>query len=360
MPTKQSKLLMVKPLIREEDMNKQFVDLLRCPITGQKLRPVLTHNDQRSASAKAVDQKEYHSTYLETIDGVHQYPIINDIPRFVTGENYASNFGVQWNKFAKTQLDSFSGLPITENRFFAATGWNKSELKGKWILDVGCGAGRFAEIAASSGANIIALDYSSAVDACRKNLKEYKNVHVIQGDIYCLPLAFEAFDYIYCLGVLQHTPNVKLAFESLDPHLKPGGLMCVDYYLKRFRSMMNYKYLLRPITKRMDAARLFNILEATTPVMLKVSQLLNKLPIVGKPLSRFVPVKNYTGLWGLSASQLLIWALLDTFDNLAPAYDNPQRPKTVKQWMNGLGYKNILVFHSSHLVARGQKKNFSE
>ena len=102
MPTKQSKLLMVKPLIREEDMNKQFVDLLRCPITGQKLRPVLTHNDQRSVSAKAVDQKEYHSTYLETIVGVHQYPIINDIPRFVTGENYASNFGVQWNKFAKT------------------------------------------------------------------------------------------------------------------------------------------------------------------------------------------------------------------------------------------------------------------
>ena len=134
---------MVKTLIKEENMIKEFVDQLRCPITGQKLRPVLTHNDLSSASTKGVGQKEYRSAYLETIDGVHQYPIINHIPRFVTGENYASNFGVQWNKFAKTQLDSFSGLMITENRFFAATGWNKSSMKGKWILDLGCGAGRF-------------------------------------------------------------------------------------------------------------------------------------------------------------------------------------------------------------------------
>ena len=84
----------------------------------------------------------------------------------------------------RLSLIAFLGYRLQKIVFFAATGWNKSELKGKWILDVGCGAGRFAEIAASSGANIIALDYSSAVDACRKNLKEYKNVHVIQGDIY--------------------------------------------------------------------------------------------------------------------------------------------------------------------------------
>ena len=37
----------------------------------------------------------------------------------------------------------------------------------------------FAEIALSSGANVVALDYSSAVNACYLNLKEHPNLHVV-------------------------------------------------------------------------------------------------------------------------------------------------------------------------------------
>ena len=62
-------------------------------------------------------------------------------------------------------------------------------MNGSWVLDAGCGAGRFAEIALSSGANVVALDYSSAVNACYLNLKEHSNLHVVQGDIYALPFA---------------------------------------------------------------------------------------------------------------------------------------------------------------------------
>ena len=35
-----------------------------------------------------------------------KYEIINNIPRFVKSDNYANSFGLQWNKFRKTQLDS--------------------------------------------------------------------------------------------------------------------------------------------------------------------------------------------------------------------------------------------------------------
>ena len=38
------------------------------------------------------------------------------IPRFVQSENYAKAFGMQWNKFKKTQLDSFTKQPISYNR----------------------------------------------------------------------------------------------------------------------------------------------------------------------------------------------------------------------------------------------------
>ena len=61
-------------------------------------------------------------------------------------------------------MDSYSGQSISSDRFWMATGWTKEEVEGKWILDVGCGSGRFAEVALEAGAKVIAIDYSSAVD----------------------------------------------------------------------------------------------------------------------------------------------------------------------------------------------------
>ena len=45
-----------------------------------------------------------------------KYRIVNNIPRFVNRDNYSNDFGKQWNKFPKTQLDSYSGLNISEKR----------------------------------------------------------------------------------------------------------------------------------------------------------------------------------------------------------------------------------------------------
>ena len=80
-----------------------------------------------------------------------RYPIIAFVPRFVPPENYATSFGFQWNRFRHTQLDSFTGQPITRDRFFAHSGWTERDMAGRWTLDVGCGAGRFAEVALGAG-----------------------------------------------------------------------------------------------------------------------------------------------------------------------------------------------------------------
>ncbi len=94
-------------------------------------------------------------------------PIIGGIPRFVRQESYAESFGFQWNRFRQTQLDSHSGRDISRDRFLTATGWQPESLAGKTVLDAGCGAGRFAEIALSFGATVFAVDYSRAVEACQ-------------------------------------------------------------------------------------------------------------------------------------------------------------------------------------------------
>ena len=83
---------------------------------------------------------------------------------------------MQWNYFSKTQLDSHSGFPISSDRFWKATGWKPEHLKDQWVLDIGCGSGRFAEIALKAGAKLVALDYSNAVESNYKNNHQY---HII-------------------------------------------------------------------------------------------------------------------------------------------------------------------------------------
>ena len=89
---------------------------------------------------------------------------------------------------------------MSRHRFLQATGWGPESLEGLTVLDVGCGAGRFTEIALSLGATVFAVDYSRAVEACRQNFPSHPNLHVVQGNIYSLPFPENGFDAIYCLG----------------------------------------------------------------------------------------------------------------------------------------------------------------
>ncbi len=194
-------------------MKTELLELLRCPNTGQRL-----HLEGANENPLEIDAGS-----LVSEDGQHRYPVLGGIPRFVPQSNYADNFGMQWNHFAKTQLDSHSGHSISADRFWKATDWSPTEMKNQWVLDVGCGSGRFAEIALSTGAKVVGLDYSSAVDACYANLKHHPNLHVVQGDIYALPFAPESFQFVYSLGVRQHTPDVAKAFAALPPMVRRGG-----------------------------------------------------------------------------------------------------------------------------------------
>ena len=105
-------------------------------------------------------------------DSNKEIPIVNYIIRITSKEGYVSNFGLQWNTFKSTQLDSFSGFPLTANRFWTNTKWKPDDLKGKTVLEVGYGAGRFTEIMLNSGANVVSVDMSNAVDVNYKNNSE--------------------------------------------------------------------------------------------------------------------------------------------------------------------------------------------
>jgi SAM-dependent methyltransferase len=318
-------------------MNTELLNCLVSPLNGE----TLTYDAEKMC--------------LITEDGLTRIPISNNVPRFVSNSNYADNFGMQWKKFSRTQMDSYSGQPISFERFWNATGWDKEALYGKLVLDVGCGSGRFAEVALNAGAFVVALDYSSAVDACYDNLLHYPGLLVIQADVYNLPFKLETFDFIYSLGVLQHTPNPEIAFAKLIQPLKKGGHLCVDFYEKSFKSALLPKYWLRPFTKRMNKEKLFKLLNNRINGLMYSSRLLSKTPLIGHLLKRLIPVANYDGIHPLDENQILEWALLDTFDWLSPEFDNPQNSKTILGWFEKNDLKEIEILKAGHLVGRGIK-----
>lgn len=324
-------------------MHPGLLDILRCPRTGGHLQ---------------LGDALYREGRIETgclisDGGQYRYPIINFIPRFVPQSTYADSFGFEWNKFRTTQLDSCSGHPISADRFWRATAWSKEDVAGKWTLDAGCGAGRFAEIALRAEAHLVAIDYSSAVDACYANLGNFPNLHVVQADIFSLPFAVGQFNFVYSLGVLQHTPDVHKAFDSLLSMLAGGGRICVDFYEKSWKSSLLPKYWLRPLTKHVPKARLLTILQHLVPGLLLFSEQLNRVPFAGGYLRRAVPVANYSDILPLDAQQQLEWSLLDTFDWLSPKYDNPQDAQTVRRWLEEASLESVAVLKAGHLVARG-------
>lgn len=321
-------------------MRKELLEILCCPACRGDLR---------------LDGDGESGTLACTACGA-VYPIVRSIPRFVPAENYAGNFGLQWNRFPRTQLDSHSGHPISRDRFFSQSDWNPAEMKGKRVLDVGCGAGRFAEVAVGTGAHVVAIDFSAAVDAARNNLEGKGTIDFLQADAYRLPFRPGSFDYVYCFGVLQHTPDPRAAFHAILEPLRPGGQIAVDLYPKLWQTLFWPKYWLRPLTRRMRRERLFRLVERVVPYLLPVSRAVGRVPVLGRQLRYLVPVMNYEGAYPLTEAQLREWAVLDTYDMFSPVHDHPQTPATLRSWLSEAGVVDAEVFRRGFLVARGRRK----
>jgi 2-polyprenyl-3-methyl-5-hydroxy-6-metoxy-1,4-benzoquinol methylase len=280
------------------------------------------------------------------------YPVVNGVARFVQREHYTESFGLQWNVHRKTQLDSYTGLPLSRNRLFQVSGWPQ-DLRGQTILEAGSGAGRFTEVLVSTGAQVLSFDLSTAVDANQANNGHHHNLLIFQADMSDIPVQPLSMDKVVCLGVLQHTPDPAAAFRCLSKHVRPGGELVVDIYAARLRALISWKYVLRPLTKRADRGRLYRIIAAVTPSLVPLSAWLYRL--VGRVGARLLPIVQYDHL-GLPSALNREWAVLDTFDMYAPAHDHPQTLNTVRRWYEEAGFVAVSAAYGPNgIIARGRR-----
>jgi SAM-dependent methyltransferase len=284
-------------------------------------------------------------------------PVKNGVIRFRTDDGYNDSFARQWKLFQLNQYDSFNGTRITRDRYLRETGWPDTGLVGEYILEAGCGAGRFTEILAGTGANLLSIDYSSAVEVSAEQNAHSINTVFAQADILDLPFRPQAFDRVFCHGVIQHTPNPTKAFESLSTLVKPGGRLSIDVYLKdgKIRPWKS-KYLWRWWTTRVAPERLMAFLEWFIPKWLPLDTLVKRTPILGNYFGAIIPCWNYF-YTDLPKAEKVRWAILDTFDALAPAYDIPVTIKDVEAWFRNASYEDVEVREGGNgVVGNGRRR----
>jgi len=276
----------------------------------------------------------------------HEFPVVRGVARFVPPNNYADSFGYQWHRYSTTQLDR-TGRQQSENDFAVRTGLRPADLKGKMVLDVGCGMGRFAEVATRWGANVVGIDLSNAVEKAVQNLAD-RDFLGLQADVFRLPFAPESFDCIYSVGVLHHTPNCEEAFSALPRLLKPGGVIAIWLY-SGYNKWYRFSDQYRKITHRVSIRALHRIIRVAVPFLYGVDRGLRKIPLAGPPVAGLV---NH--VFPVSRNPDPETRVLDTLDWYSPRYQSKHTYEEVFRWFEKCGLESLNVGELS-ISVRGRR-----
>jgi len=284
-------------------------------------------------------------------------PVVRYLPRFVASDSYAASFGFQWNRFDRLQVDKFMHNDLSRDRFYATTGW-PARLEGQRILEAGCGSGRFTQLALETGAEVCSFDLSSAVDAAWRNNAGSPKLTLFQASIYEIPLRKESFDKIFCMGVLQHCPDVRGAFLALLPFLKPGGEVVIDVYEKK-SGFPKLKYIARPFFRPLGTKGTYRVLSWIVPAAFEMKKALHRIPAVGPELAALIPIGPLShaerGLHYTNA-ELKQVKILSALDMLSPVYDQPQRMEDVRRWFEKAQLIDVKIRHGYNGInAKGKR-----
>jgi ubiquinone/menaquinone biosynthesis C-methylase UbiE len=142
-------------------------------------------------------------------------------------ESTVESFGWQWawNSWMRSEAD-------LRMRVADKFGVTPEYFAGKLVADMGAGAGDQSSYLLQSGAAVVSVDLSSAIDVVAGKLRMHSAWFGVQSDITALPMDDDQFDCAYCEGVIQHTRDSSLTVRELSRVVRPGGDVLASHYLR--------------------------------------------------------------------------------------------------------------------------------
>lgn len=97
----------------------------------------------------------------------------------------------------------------------------RRSVRGRRLLEGGCGEGFGAGLLAAAGADVVAIDYDPFTTQHAHTT--YPGICVVQGNLACLPFADASFDMVVSLQTIEHLWDQPTFVRECVRVLQPGG-----------------------------------------------------------------------------------------------------------------------------------------
>jgi SAM-dependent methyltransferase len=286
-----------------------------------------------------------------------QFAISRGVPRMNEEmerlERVAQTFGYEWKAHHAGQLeaDTLFGRTLEEDwqYFLQATKVSEERLRGAVVLDAGCGSGRLTRQVAEHGAGaVLGIDINEAVDEAFASCRDLANVHIVQANVLALPLKKGIFDLVWSQGVIHHTPDAAGAHRALAERVKPGGVLYVWVYAKRFNPFRFTKDVL-------DALRVTRLPEHQVLGLSKLFARMSLGILWAYQQVRRLPGLRPRSVWAQRKVRLRTVRELELtwFDALSPEYDSRHSEDEVVGWFERAGFRDIQAIEEPKVGVRG-------